>query len=542
MSAEHLITEHLDLWTSAVTHNNGRGRGNNGEPELTGIDKLRELILELAVRGKLVPQDPEDEPASKLLERIEGEKVRLYKEGKIKKPKKLAEIRENEKPFSLPDGWVWERLPNVYYPLSTSGKSLKTSEIEEEGPYPVIDQGKAYVSGYTNDQEKLIDIPGPVVVFGDHTTARKYVDFDFVPGADGTKVLCPVGIFPKYFYIYLLSCHLENRGYARHFKVLNSHLISIPPPEQQYRIVEKVDELMALCDRLEQQTSDQLSAHETLVDTLLDTLTGSRDTDELAENWARLAAHFDTLFTTEHSIDRLEQTILQLAVMGRLVPQDPNDEPASKLLERIADEKRRRGIKQQRVERSGSIGGGAPLPGGWEEVPFGQVVINRDAERIPLSLEERKKRKGEHEYYGASGVIDKVDSYLFDEPLLLIGEDGANLINRATPIAFIAKGRYWVNNHAHVLEALDETLLRYLCIYINSISLYPYITGTAQPKMNQAKLNSIPVFIPPSKEQNRIVEKVDELMVICKHLKSHLNESGEFQLKLAESFVNQAVA
>ena len=99
---------------------------------------------------------------------------------------------------------------------------------------------------------------------------------------------------------------------------------------------------MALCDRLEQQTSDQLSAHETLVDTLLDTLTRSQDATELADNWARLAEHFDTLFTTEHSIDRLEQTILQLAVMGRLVPQNPKHEPAYELLERIASEKESR--------------------------------------------------------------------------------------------------------------------------------------------------------------------------------------------------------
>ena len=120
-----LITEHLDLWTSAVTYNNGKDRGNNGEPELIGIQKLRELILELAVRGKLVPQNPEDEPASKLLVRIEEEKWRLYKESKIKKPKKVQEINEEDKPFELPSGWEWVRLGII-------------SEIERGGsPRPI---------------------------------------------------------------------------------------------------------------------------------------------------------------------------------------------------------------------------------------------------------------------------------------------------------------------------------------------------------------------------------------------------------------------
>ena len=130
-----LITEHLDLWTSAVTYNNGKGRGNNGEPELTGIQKLRELILELAVRGKLVPQDPEDEPASKLLERIEEEKARLYKEGKIKKPKKLPEIAEEEKPFDLPEGWQWVRLGELMQMFN--GRAFKSSEWSADG-LPIV--------------------------------------------------------------------------------------------------------------------------------------------------------------------------------------------------------------------------------------------------------------------------------------------------------------------------------------------------------------------------------------------------------------------
>ncbi len=138
---------------------------------------------------------------------------------------------------------------------------------------------------------------------------------------------------------------------------------------------------------------------------------------------------------------------------------------------------------------------------GWVVARFGDIVVNRDGDRVPISKEFRATRKGPYDYYGASGVIDSIDDYLFDKLLLLIGEDGANLVNRSTPIAFIAKGKYWVNNHAHVIDAVSPDLLKYLEVYINAIDLKPYLTGTAQPKMNQAKMNSIPVVVPPLSEQ-----------------------------------------
>ena len=148
------------------------------------------------------------------------------------------------------------------------------------------------------------------------------------------------------------------------------------------------------------------------------------------------------------------------------------------------------------------------IPKGWEWERFGNIMINKDSERVPLSVAQRQQLKKTYDYYGASGVIDKVDKYLFDKDLLLIGEDGANLINRSTPIAFIARGKYWVNNHAHVLDVCSEMALSYVALFINAISLVDYVTGTAQPKMNQEKMNSILLAIPPVKEQHRILEKM----------------------------------
>jgi type I restriction enzyme S subunit len=168
-------------------------------------------------------------------------------------------------------------------------------------------------------------------------------------------------------------------------------------------------------------------------------------------------------------------------------------------------------------------------------VTFGSIMISRDNDRIPVSKEERNTRAKTYDYYGASGAIDKIDSYIFDKPLLLIGEDGANLISRSTPIAFIARGKYWVNNHAHVLDGITEKFLRYIEVYINAVDLKPYVTGTAQPKMNQAKMNSILVALPPEDEQNRIVAKVDELMALCDQLEAQLTITQTDSRRLLEA-------
>ena len=233
---------------------------------------------------------------------------------------------------------------------------------------------------------------------------------------------------------------------------------------------------------------------------------------------------------------QLRNSILQQAIQGKLVPQDPTDEPASVLLQRIRKEKERLvkegKLKKKDLESRSIEEGEIPfeIPESWEWVRFGTITINRDCERVPLSVDERSKLKKKYDYYGASGVIDKVDRFLFNKPLLLIGEDGANLINRSTPIAFIAKGEYWVNNHAHVLDYCDEDLMQYVCWYINSISLVEYVTGTAQPKMNQ---------------ESRIVAKIEELMPLverygkAQQALDQLNESLPAHLR--QSILQEAI-
>ena len=233
--------------------------------------------------------------------------------------------------------------------------------------------------------------------------------------------------------------------------------------------------------------------------------------------------------------EKLKKSVLQEAIQGKLVPQLAEEGTAQELLEQIKAEKEKL-VKEGKLKKSAlnnsvifrgddnkyytsknkdtiCIDDEIPfeIPDSWVWVRFGTIMINRDRERIPLSVAQRQFLSKRYDYYGASGVIDKVDRYLFDKELLLIGEDGANLLNRSTPIAFIAKGKYWVNNHAHVLDVYDGVLLKYIALYINSISLVPYVTGTAQPKMNQEKMNSILIALPPQKEQQRIVAQIEKL-------------------------------
>jgi type I restriction enzyme, S subunit len=144
----------------------------------------------------------------------------------------------------------------------------------------------------------------------------------------------------------------------------------------------------------------------------------------------------------------------------------------------------------------------------WDSRTLDEISTNLDSRRVPITKSVRIG--GTYPYYGASGIVDYVDDYIFDEETLLISEDGANLLARTTPIAFPATGKYWVNNHAHVLKFENQTVQRFVELFLASIALDDYVTGAAQPKLNQAALNSIPIPFPPLPEQQRIVAILDE--------------------------------
>lgn len=233
-------------------------------------------------------------------------------------------------------------------------------------------------------------------------------------------------------------------------------------------------------------------------------------------------------------LKQLKKTILQEAIEGKLTvkwrAKNPDFGTAKELLEQIKTEKEKL-IKDKKIKASKPLAQinedeiPFDIPPTWEWYRLGDYSINRDGERKPISQIERENRAKIYDYYGASGVIDKIDGYTHDGIFLLIGEDGANLISRTTPIAFIANGKFWVNNHAHVLEFLNIVSLSYVEKYINAINLKPYVTGGFQPKLSQANLNNILISIPPIEEQKEIVATIEKLFAICDELEAEINQN-----------------
>lgn len=572
MTVEKLITDHIDIWSSALQTRSMAGRGSNGKIDLYGIKKLRELILELAVRGKLVPQDPNDEPASELLKCIAAEKAELVKQGKIKKQKPLPEISEDEKPFELPVGWELNRLGDLINVIN--GRAYKKHEMLQAGT-PLLRVGNLFTSNewYYSDlelePEKYID-NGDLI----YSWSASFGPFIW----DGGKVIYHYHIWKmdifdsqsldKHFMkLYLESVSASIKASGNGIAMIHMTkermeklVIPLPPQAEQLRIVAKVNELMSLCDQLEQQSLTSLEAHQQLVETLLATLTDSQNAEELAENWARISQHFDTLFTTEASIDALKQTILQLAVMGKLVPQDPNDEPASELLKRIEQEKAQL-VKKGKIKKQKPL---PPvndeekpfeLPEGWEWCKLQNITSkitdgdHKTPPRIPNGyklLSAKNVRDGYIDYDNCDYISE--EDYLKSRErclpeigdLLIVSVGGtigrSSLIKESANFALVrsvAIIKPLLFNSNYLKFSMDSFLLQKI---INETK-----RGGAQPCLYLSEISNFLFPMPPEKEQKRIVSKIEHLSSICDRLKSRLQSVQQTQLNLADALTDAAL-
>ena len=582
MSAiQQLITEHMDIWTAAdTTKRSGRGRASGNAGSIYGVKKLRELILELAVRGKLVPQDANDEPASELLKRIQAEKAKLISESKIKKDKPLAPIGEDEKPFDLPQSWEWTRLQEVYDvrdgthdtpKYQDSGFPLVTSKNLYSGTLDFSDI--KYIS--KDDHLKIKDRSGvdkgdilfamigsignPVIVDTDIEFSIKNVAL-FKPYSGQ---LSDTSYLLKYLIMAAINLREEAAGAVQSFVslgVIRSYLMPIPPLAEQHRIVAKVDELMALCDQLEAQHSNAAEAHEKLVSHLLGMLTQSQSTDDFNANWQRIAAHFDTLFTTEASIDALKQTLLQLAVMGKLVPQNTNDEPASELLKRITAEKAKL-IAEGKIKKDKTL---APigeddkpfeLPQGWEWVKLGVITQKlTDGSHNPPSdagsglpmLSSQNVNLGKIDFNSPSRFVTEEDFIIEnsrtkieanDVLLTIVGSLGRSAVVPANAPKFVLQ--------RSVAVIKTELFSEFLCLQLSSPYCANYFDlhgkGTAQKGIYLGQLSEMPTVVPSIAEQHRIVAKVDELMALCDQLKTRIQQANQQQQAIANVLVAQVL-
>ena len=577
---KNLLTENIDIWTSVQIQKNGTGRGNgSANQSIYGVKKLRELILELAVRGKLVPQDPKDEPASVLLEKIAKEKARLIKEGKIKKEKHLPEISEDEKPFELPSSWAWTRLGNITnYGISDKVEPGQVSEntwileledVEKETS-KLFQKIRCNVRKFQSSKNKFYK--GDVI----YGKLRPYLDKVIIADEDG---ICTTEMIPLKGYKCLTSQFLKlvmKSPYFIHYADGSTHGMNLPRlgtdkarlasfplvcEHEQHRIVAKVGELMALCDKLEQQQAGSNAAHQTLVETLLATLTSAADANEFAEAWPRIAENFDILFTTEQSIDQLKQTILQLAVMGKLVPQDPKDEPASVLLEKIAKEKARL-IKEGKIKKEkplpeiSEIEKPYELPGNWKWTRLGIITLinprndaadDSRASFVPMYM-ITTTHTGEHGQEERSwGSIKQGFTHFTNGDIGLAKITPCFENSKAAVFSNLVNGIGAGTTELHIARPLKNTLFsRYVLLCLKSPNYLilgeTKMTGTAgQKRVPKDFFARNPFPLPPLAEQHRIVAKVDELMVLCDKLKARLQEAQTTQIHLADAIVEQAV-
>jgi type I restriction enzyme, S subunit len=546
-----------------------------------GIRKLRGLILELAVRGKLVPQDPNDEPASELLKHVDAERRQL------KLPPRLP-ADDAAGPFSLPEEWLWLRFGDVAQ--HNSGKTLdKGRNTGNTRRY--ITTSNLYWGRFdlANVREMLIRDEEL-----ERCTARRN-DLLICEGGEAGRAavwdtdeeICFqnhvhrarffAGINP--YYAYRTFQRLDLSGEINEFrkgvgisnlsgKALASIPFPLPPLAEQHRIVAKVDEMMALCDRLEAEQADAGTAHSRLVATLLGTLTQSADAAELAANWQRLAEHFDSLFTTEASLDTLKQTILQLAVMGKLVPQDPNDEPANELLKRIAKER-------ARLEAKGVCKMSKPvppvdgdtlyqLPTKWQWSPLDPLVRVMDSGWSPACVETPSSSDDVWGVLKTTAVQTfkyfeyenkELPSHLAPRPECEVAA-GDILITRAGPKNRVAisclveatRPRLMISDKIIRFHLVDGGMFeKFVALCLNAGGTAAYLeaakSGMAASQMNitQDKLRAAPVPICSSAEQHRIVSKVDELMALCDRLKADLAESRTQQERLAATLIESAL-
>ena len=299
-----------------------------------GVQRLRELILQLAVRGKLVPQDPEDEPASVLLQRIAAEKQRLHEAGEIRKPKKLPPIRPDEVPFEVPEGWEWVRLasvatvemgsspPGTTYNTSAEGLPLINGPTEFS-PDPL---GLTVQKQYTSAPTKMCSAGDLLICVRGATTGRTNIaGFDACIGRGVASIRA--GDRQPYINRFVVSQREEifDLGSGSTFPSISYRHIAglavpLPPLPEQRRIVAKVDQLMALCDELEERQRRRVQKRDRLNRAALHRLTTAASDAEFDRHWERIRAHFDLLYDAPETVTELRQAILQLAVHGKLVP------------------------------------------------------------------------------------------------------------------------------------------------------------------------------------------------------------------------------
>lgn len=544
-----------------------------------GVAKLRELILSLAVRGKLVEQKASEKPASHLLERVRVERDAL--EGNGRKKRGNAAIPEHDDAWAeLPSQWVWSSLAEigVVNPRNDVPDGLQTSFVQMSSiPVALLEPHKTEPrpwreirSGFTHFAEGDVGVAKITPCFENgKSTIFRNLDGGAGAGTTELHVVRPLAsIDPGYILIFLKSpeflrpgeaCMTGSAGQKRlPRRYFETRALPLPPLAEQARIVARVEELMRLCDALEAHGRLQDEQHARLVTTLFDTLAASESASALAENWQRIAAHFDLLLDRPEAVDALEQTILQLAVRGLLVEQDSIDEPTGALLSHIASEGEQLSTTE-RVARERAfqarIDEELPfeVPKTWRWVRLGDVADTHTGYAFKSSE------------YANEGVavlrvtnINKDGSVSMTDSKFISQDNAENLYARfflkAGDILLVmvggSLGKIGIvppdclpavlnQNMWKVVPtaALDRSYLVHCLQFINETQLK--ITHSTHGHLAQGDYLNKVIPLPPLAEQHRIVARVEQLRGLCAELRERLQQSRATQSRLAEALVVQ---
>ena len=541
------------------------------------IPRLRRFILDLAVRGKLVEQDPNDEPASELLKRIAAEKARLVKAGKIRKESVLPLVATYEALFFVPNVWEWTRVGSTAY--VEMGQSPPSEHYNRTGHGIPFFQGKADfgkrypTARYWCTQPKKYAAPGDIMISVRAPVGPTNVASEPCCIGRGLAALRPHNGIDRN---YLLRCleafeHvLAALGFGTTFVAINKNqlttfVIPLPPLAEQHRIVAKVDELVALCEQLEAARTKRETTRDRLTAASLARLDAPDPDPAVFQNCAAFALdNFIPLTTRPDQVKALRQTILNLAVRGKLVEQDPNDEPASELLKRIATEKARL-MKEKRTKArrasTPTICSDVPfdLPAGWRPVKIEQILVEIQTGPFGSSLHQSDYQLGGTPVINPASIqnerivpvdkmavgpvtLERLASFKLRTGDVIMGRRGE--MGRCAVVSEREKG--WLcGTGSLILRALEYIYPRFLSMLIGSPFSRQYLGGTAvgttMQNLNQTILLNLSFGIPPLAEQHRIVVKVNELMACCDKLEASLATSEDTRRGLLDALVYETL-
>lgn len=544
------------------------------------IARLRRFILDLAVRGKLVEQNPSDEPASELLKRIAAERARLVKVGEAQKGKDLSPATEDAE-FDLPQSWSWVRLGSI---ASYIQRGKSPAYAEGDG-LPVVSQKCVQWSGLhlgaarlitrqsLEKYEKIRFLQDGDLLWnstGTGTIGRiirvENVPDNLVCDSHVTVVRC-LYVLAEYIRIWLRSDHvygvIEDRAAGSTNQVeltaqmATNQVVPLPPLAEQHRIAAKVDELMALCDQLETAQAERETDRDKLTLSTLAKL-NEPDPEAFADDARFALEHLEPLTKRKDQIKQLRQTILNLAVRGKLVGQDAADEPASELLKRIASSS-----PAKKASNAADVQAFYELPIGWEWTYLGKLVSSSDSGWSP--------KTADHPRTGNEWGVLKVSAVSWGtfrpwenkqvlpgtvprlQAKVLVGDF---LISRANTAELIARSVI-VDEEPINLMMSDKIVRLAISPYVNQKYLstvnnhadfarayYAERATGVSPSMKNVSRDTIlglPVPLPPLAEQHRIVAKVDELMTLCDQLETTLIEGEQTRSKLLEAVLHEAL-